>query len=113
MDYEIIQVTGPDRHRVSHVQYRTADGSEYWTRYMTDWGTADGAVRRTIAGAEKAAAEGRPPGNFPMFVKFNSGYPLTYEEMQDYYREFCKGRGYEVDENMQAYKPGCAPRQTA
>ena len=114
MDYEIIKVTAPDKYGIARVQYRTADGSEYWTRYMANYGTPDQAVRSVLEGAAKADAEGRPPGDFSMFSKMNSGF-MSGEEMRDYYREFCKGRGYEVDDKMRPHKPAaaCPPRQTA
>ena len=113
MNYEIIgAISEPDEKGMLRVDYRTADGKESWIRYTPGCGTPDQVVQDTLA--EAARRKAAPPRSFEMVVKMDVS-DKSFEELKQEYRDFCKSKGYEVDEKMRAYKPGaaCAPRQTA
>ena len=113
MDYNIIRVvTEPDEYGMHRVEYRTADGKDHALHYTPGSRAPEDIVQSWLA--DEARREAAPPRSFAMVVKMDVS-DKSFAELQQEYRDFCKSKGYEVDANMQPYKPAPAraPRQTA
>ena len=121
MDFEITEISGPNKEDMYTIRYRQSDGETGWMLTSSiEPRTPEQIVRNML---ERNAAEDarieylrRPdvpiPSYFPSFKRWwckeTQMVDMTEEEAKKAYTENCEHLGYIVDENMVPHKPATA-----